>query len=206
MRSETSAGPEQQTGQVAKEQASRTAGEARSAASDVASTARDQVRTVAAESRSQARAVAEDMRGRIADEAEEQTQRLCQGLRQWSRDLGSMADNADTGSPARGAVHRLAERGDAAADYLERNGAQGVLDDMTSFARRRPALFLAGAAAAGFAVGRIVKSARGTGDGDAGGAQGRERQSQADPAGAAGEPQPIAEQGGGVPPQYREVR
>ncbi|MBV2364215.1 hypothetical protein ACFPZ0_00420 [Streptomonospora nanhaiensis] len=203
MRSETSAGPEQQTGQVAKEQASRTAGEARSATADVASTARDQVRHVAAESRSQARAVAEDMRGRIADEAEEQTQRLCQGLRQWSRDLGSMADNADTGSPARGAVHRLAERGDAAADYLERNGAQGVLDDVQSFARRRPALFLAGAAAAGFAVGRLVKSARAADSGDAAGGPEAESRPQAE---TAHEPRGIPEQQTGVPPQYREVR
>ncbi len=197
MESETrTTGPEQQTGQVAKEQASQTAGQARSAASDVMETARGQARTVAEESRSQARAAASTMGNRIADEAEEQTRRASANLRQWSEDLSSMAENAESDSPARSMVRQVAERGHGAADYLEDRGVQGLLDEAQMFARRRPGLFLAGAAIAGFAIGRLVKSAQ-------------EAQKQPEPDQGPGQAPAEAPQGQispDVPPQYREVR
>ena len=44
------------------------------------------------------------------------------------------------------------------ADRLQRGGAQGALDDLTGFARRRPGMFLAGAVGLGFLVGRVARS------------------------------------------------
>jgi hypothetical protein len=41
---------------------------------------------------------------------------------------------------------------------MEQGGAQGVVDDVTRFARRRPGVFLAGAAGMGFVVGRLVRA------------------------------------------------
>jgi hypothetical protein len=43
------------------------------------------------------------------------------------------------------------------ADYLDRNGPEGVLREVQDFARRRPGAFLATALAAGFVVGRLGK-------------------------------------------------
>jgi hypothetical protein len=43
------------------------------------------------------------------------------------------------------------------ADYLADRGPEGLLSEVTDFARRRPAAFLATAAAAGFLVGRLGK-------------------------------------------------
>ena len=44
------------------------------------------------------------------------------------------------------------------ASRMEQGGAQGVVDDVTRFARRRPGAFLAGAAGVGFVVGRLVRA------------------------------------------------
>ena len=44
------------------------------------------------------------------------------------------------------------------ASRLEQRGPQGLMDDVTRFARRRPGVFLSGAVAAGFVVGRVVRA------------------------------------------------
>jgi hypothetical protein len=55
-------------------------------------------------------------------------------------------------------VSRVADGGRQLADYLDRNGPEGVLQEVQDFARRRPGAFLATALAAGFVVGRLGKS------------------------------------------------
>ena len=65
----------------------------------------------------------------------------------------------DAGPPGDYAV-QLSERTQRAAEQLRARGVDGVLGDVRSFARRRPGAFLAGAAAAGFMVGRLVKAQR----------------------------------------------
>ena len=44
------------------------------------------------------------------------------------------------------------------ANRLEMSGPQGLVDDVSSFARRRPGAFLLAAGVAGFAVGRIARA------------------------------------------------
>jgi hypothetical protein len=44
------------------------------------------------------------------------------------------------------------------ADRFEQRGIDGVLTDVKHFARRHPAQFVLGAAAAGFVVGRLVRN------------------------------------------------
>ena len=60
-------------------------------------------------------------------------------------------------SPAAAVVSRVADGGRQIADYLDRNGPEGVLREVQDFARRRPGAFLATALAAGFVVGRLGK-------------------------------------------------
>jgi hypothetical protein len=52
------------------------------------------------------------------------------------------------------------------AERVEARGVEGALDDMKSFARRRPGVFLLGAGIAGFATGRLLRAAT-TADSDA---------------------------------------
>lgn len=149
----------QQTGETAKAEASATAGQAQQAAGQVAGTAVDQAKSVAGEARQQVGAVAHDLRSRAMDEADGQARRAAETLHGWADDLAGLAENAQSDSPARSLAAQAADRGHRAADYLQKQGVEGVLSDVQGFARRRPAAFLGGALLAGFAVGRAVKVA-----------------------------------------------
>jgi hypothetical protein len=146
------------TTQRAKQEAAGTAGRAREAATEVAGTAAEQGRAVKGEAVAQARRMSDEVRNRVGDEAQSQARRAAQALRQWSDDLASMAEGSKPDSPARAIVTRAADGGRRAAGYLDERGFDGAIEELQRFARRRPGVFLAGAALAGLAVGRIAKA------------------------------------------------
>lgn len=125
---------------------------------DVAGTARDQTRRVTEEATARARDVGGTIRDRVSDEADTLAQRAVQNVRAWSDELESMTEGRT--SPTGRIVGEVAARGRGAADYVEDHGMRGIVDQVESFARRRPGLFLVGAAAAGFTAARLVKAAR----------------------------------------------
>ncbi|MGA5758702.1 hypothetical protein [Nonomuraea bangladeshensis] len=129
------------------------------AAREVAGTAVERTAQVADEARHQARRAVNELRNRVREQSDHQSQRAAQSLRQWSEDLSSLQEHAKPDSPVTGVVRQIAGQGHRAADYLDRNGLAGMVNDVQSFARRRPGAFLAGALAAGFLVGRIMKAA-----------------------------------------------
>ncbi|MFI9241447.1 hypothetical protein ACIGXF_02400 [Streptomyces sp. NPDC053086] len=147
------------TGEKVMTEATATAGQAKQAATEVAGTAAEQTRAVVGEARQQVGTVIDQVCSRVADEAEGQTRRAADALRQWSQDLSGIAENAQQDSPARSLAAQAADKGHRAADYLEKQGAQGVVSDLQQFARRRPGAFLGGALLAGLAVGRLAKAA-----------------------------------------------
>ncbi|MEV5317425.1 hypothetical protein AB0K92_07080 [Streptomyces sp. NPDC052687] len=155
---DSGAGRVQAAGQTAKEQASATAGQAGGAAGQVAGTAMDQARTVAGEARRQTGSAVGDLRGRVTEEVEGQTRRAAGTVHQWADDLAELARNAPGDSPARSLVSKAADGGHRVADYLDDHGLEGMTEEVKGFARRRPGVFLAGAALAGFAVGRMAKA------------------------------------------------
>ncbi len=136
-----------------------TAEEAREGARQVAGTAREQAKTVVAEAQGQTRQATDRVRLRATEEADKQTRRLSENLRAWSDELSSMAEGAKPDSPARDIVQQVSGNVQRAAGYLDQQGVQGVLDDIQAFARRRPGVFLAAAALAGFALARATKAA-----------------------------------------------
>jgi hypothetical protein len=136
------------------------------AASDVRDTAKGQAQRVGAETRAQARNVASDVRDRLGERARTGNDRLAASIRRTADQLDEMRlYRPDT--PTATVVTTVADGGRRLADYLDRNGPEGVLRDVQDFARRRPAAFLATAIAAGFVVGRlgkgIVKAGPGSG-------------------------------------------
>ncbi|MEV5431050.1 hypothetical protein [Streptomyces sp. NPDC052701] len=147
------------TGEKVKAETAATAGQAKQAATEVAGTAADQARAVVGEARQQAGTVVGDLRSRAVDEAEEQARRVAGALRNWAQDLSGLADKAQGDSPARSLVTQAADRGNRVADYLEKQGVEGLVSDVQDFARRRPGAFLGGALLAGLAVGRLAKAA-----------------------------------------------
>jgi len=142
------------------ETAGETAGSVRRAASNLAETAKQQAGDVVGEAAAQTRGVVADARHRLTDEVHSQNERLAGGIRQVADQLTEMAGGQGD-STARMLVQRLGEGGRQVADYLERNGPEGVLTEVQEFARRRPGVFLLGAALTGFVVGRLGKGVLG---------------------------------------------
>ncbi|MEE1938902.1 CsbD family protein [Streptomyces sp. TRM 70361] len=153
-------GPARQTGQTAKQETRATADRAKEAAGTVAGSAREQAGHVTGEARHQVAGMAGQLKERATREADSQTRRTADTIRQWADDLSGMAENTRSDSPVRSLVSQAADGGRRAADLLEDRGAGGLVEGLESFARRRPGAFLAGAAVAGFAVGRLAKAGK----------------------------------------------
>jgi hypothetical protein len=140
-----------------KQVAGKTQQAAGHAVSEVKDTATQQAQRVGEEAKTQVRNVAGDVRDKVNQQARAQNDRLVGSIRQTADHLDEMrGDRAD--SPAATMVSRVADGGRQLADYLDRNGPDGVLREVQDFARRRPGAFLATALAAGFVVGRLGKS------------------------------------------------
>jgi hypothetical protein len=135
---------------------SRAPASAREKVADVAETAKHELGTVTDEVKHQAGRVASDVRGRITEQARHRQQDLADRARQTGEELRAMASDREP-SPARTTVEQLATRTEQVADYLSKHGPEELLADLQDFARRRPGVFLASAAVAGFVVGRLAK-------------------------------------------------
>lgn len=133
-------------------------------ATDVAGTAKERAGDLAEETSSQVREVGGELRDQLEEQARTQTQRLARSVRQLADELSTMGESGEQSSPATKAVRQIADRGHDVAAKLEDRGPRGLVSDLQDFARRRPGVFLAGAALAGFATARLgkgVKSASG---------------------------------------------
>jgi hypothetical protein len=139
-----------QVAEAAREEAQSVAGDVRQEASAVATEAKAQAGNVLDETRtalrSQARQGADRTAGAI-DNLSSQFRALASGDREGAGELGRYADQAS-------------EQLHAAAQRIGSRGFDGLVDDVQSFARRRPGVFLAMAAASGFAVGRLFRGAQ----------------------------------------------
>ena len=128
---------------------------AKDEARSVALTARDEAGAVVDEAKSQISRLAGEVREQVRSQATTQHERLVEQLRRGADELSDMSRGGD--SPVRGLVGEVADRTRRAADYMAYRGPDGVLADVQDFARRRPVVFLAAAAAAGFVAGRLGK-------------------------------------------------
>ena len=150
-------GAQQQTDQIPSQRTPTRVAQGREAAEEVGGEARQQAQAVAEQAKAQARQATDQLRERIGDETQSQVRRITQNLRGWADDLASMAEvNPD--SPVCGVVQDVARGGRRAADHLDERGMEGLAQDIQGFARRRPVTFLAGAAVAGFVVGRLIRA------------------------------------------------
>ncbi len=148
------------TGGTAGQAAAEVAGRATQAAGDVASTAAQQAGMVAREATDQAQRLLSQAQQELNEQAGQQARRLAENLHRVAAQLSQMASNVEQGTPAQTIVSRLAQTSDRVAGYVDRKRPGDMLDDLQDFARRRPGVFLMGAAAAGFALGRLGNAAR----------------------------------------------
>lgn len=142
---------------------------ARTAGQDVRElgvTVRDQADQVKGELTGQAREILSETRDQLQAQADVQTGRLAAALLQ----VGTQAVALAGGRPEEaGPLAQYAEQAagwlDACATEIEERGLEGIAADVTDFARRRPGMFLAGAAVVGFGVGRLIRSGAVSGNG-----------------------------------------
>jgi hypothetical protein len=157
----------EQTGAVAgtaKDEALTVASTTAEAAKGVAQTAAQQTADVVGEAARQARDLLGETRDQVRTQAETQTRRLAENVRSLAGEITTMASRSEQQGPATEVAHQLAGKVDALASYLDGTTPEAVLDDLRTFARRKPGLFLLGAGAVGFLAGRMVKGATASGD------------------------------------------
>ena len=154
----TTTQPEGSTSDVAKDQAKSVASDAKQGGQQVAQTAKEQTQEVASEAKYQAQQLFQQVRGEFGDQAASQHQRAASGLRSLGDELGAMARGQSTQQGvASDLAQRASDRVSALASWLESREPGDVLNEVTSFARRKPGTFLAAAAAVGFLGGRLTR-------------------------------------------------
>jgi vacuolar-type H+-ATPase subunit E/Vma4 len=130
-------------------------------AREVASVASEQAASVGSQAIGQARTVLDSATGDVRDQLEQRLRTLSEQARSTAEELQALVDGRpedagrtrDLAQSASDHIGRLADR----ADEL---GVQGVVEEVTDLARRRPVLFLAGAATAGILVGRMARAGK----------------------------------------------
>lgn len=133
---------------------------------ELAGTVREQADQVKGELADQARELLSETRDQFQAQADMQAGRLAAALFQ----VGTQAVALAGGRPAdAGPLAQYAEQAagwlDTCAAEIEERGLEGIASDVSDFARRRPGVFLAGAAVVGFGIGRLVRSGAVSGDG-----------------------------------------
>lgn len=131
---------------------------AKGAASNVAGTAKEQAANVASEVSDHARQLFGQASGTLKDQAADQQQKAASGLRTIGDHLGKMADDDDEQGLAAKVVRDLSNRAGSVAGYLEGRDPGSLVDEVKSFAARRPGTFIAIAAGAGILAGRLAKA------------------------------------------------
>lgn len=138
---------------------SSTTDTAKEQAGQFAGTAKGEASHVAGEAKAQARNVMDDARTQVDQQSRTQRDRLVETSRTLGSDLEQMADNGPDGMAA-DVARQVAQKARDLGDMLDGREPSDILEDVRSFARRRPGVFLLGAMAAGVAVGRLARGAK----------------------------------------------
>jgi len=148
---------EQGTADVVKSQATDLSHSSIQTGKHVADVAREQASGVAVEAGRQGRDLLHQARGQLEEQAAQGQQRLASQLLSLSDELRSMAGASGQGGMAASLASQAAVRVRNAGKWLDDRKPGQVADEMQSFARRRPAAFLALAVGAGLVAGRLTR-------------------------------------------------
>jgi hypothetical protein len=146
------------SGADVKAEASHLAGAASDAGTHVAQVAKDETKRVASEAGAQVKNLVQDAGQELRDQAAAQQTRVANGLRSVGSELASMAENSENSGMARDLVQQVSQRANSAAAWLDARDPGSLVDEVKSFARRRPGVFIAVAAGAGLLAGRLTRA------------------------------------------------
>jgi hypothetical protein len=147
---------EQGTSDVAKDQAADLGHSSIQAGKHLADVAREEASGVAAEAGRQGRDMLRQAQDQLGQQAAQGQQRLADRLLSLSDELSSMADGSSQGMAA-DLARQAASRARDTGQWLGDRKPARVVDEVQSFARRRPGAFLALAAGAGLVAGRLTR-------------------------------------------------
>src|SRR4051794_38381947 len=138
------------TADVAKDEAKNVQQTAVQAGSQVASTATDQAKQVAQETQRQAQDLLDQGRTQVKEQVISQQQKAGQSLSALAQELRGLADGSSSGAPgpARDPPQQAWGMVENFAKKLQTGEPGALLEEARSFARRKPGMFLLGAAAA----------------------------------------------------------
>lgn len=195
----------QDKSEQAKGAAEDVAGDAKDAGQAVKDTAAKEAAEVKDDAVREAKRLGDEAGTMLQSQAADQLDRAAGTVRTFSDDLGRLArgEKPEPGV-AQDLLEQLGSRADATATWLEHHDPKEVLQEVQSFARRRPVAFLAIAAGVGFAAGRLTRGVQQNHTDDTGAASSQHRSgspAQGGPAygGAAGAP-PAGTGGAGTAP------
>ena len=143
---------------AAKEQAGQVGQTAAQAGGQVAQTTKEQAANVVGEAKQQARDLVGEARTQVGSQAGQQKGRAVEGLRSLAGELDGMVEQGGQSGIAAEVARQVASRAHGLADHLDRHEPAELLDQVRSYARRRPVAFLAGAAVLGVLAGRMTRN------------------------------------------------
>jgi vacuolar-type H+-ATPase subunit H len=156
------------TTNVAMDQAAQVSQSAKESVNDVAMTAADEASNVAAETARQAKQLGQEVSNQAQQQAALQKDKAASGLHSLGEELRSMAQQGGQSGPVTDLAHQAADKMTDLAGWLEHRDPGSLLEEVRTYARRKPGTFLLGAAAAGILAGRLtrgtVQASRQSGD------------------------------------------
>jgi hypothetical protein len=149
-------------GQTAAQAGGEVASTAAQAGSQVASTAVDQAKEVAQETQRQAMNLVDQGRSQLQEQATAQQQKAAEGLSSLVEELRGMVSGTalSTSGPAHDLVRQATDKIENFAGWLQNREPSDLLEEVRSYARRKPGTFLVGAAVAGVLAGRLTSGVR----------------------------------------------
>lgn len=160
-------GADTSTTEAAKDQAAQLTDTAKQAGGQVVDTVKEQAGQVTAEAGRQAKQLLSQAQSELTDQAAATQQRVAGGLHSLAEELAGMAHGSEQDGVATDLARQAADKANQAADWLDNRDPGSLLDEIRSFARRKPGAYLAIAVGAGVLAGRLTRGLTDPSDGTA---------------------------------------
>lgn len=133
---------------------------------DVAAVAKDELARLAHDARTEVQSLWSNASEQLRGQAATGQQQISELLHSLAGELGEMASKSENKGPLTALARQAAAKGGEWSHWLANSEPTDVLTEVRRFARRRPFVFLAGAALTGVVVGRLGRGLMAAGDKD----------------------------------------
>lgn len=158
---ETETGGDSSKAQEAASSAQDLAKEGQQAAGHVVDSAKQEASMIAEQARDKASHLLDELGTDLQDQASQQQAKVAGNLRDISEEFRHMLDSSQATGTASSLVDQAAHHSGRIAEWLDTREPGDLVDEIKSFARRKPAAFLGIALGAGLLAGRITRNAGG---------------------------------------------